>query len=242
MPKIAVFDLETTGTDPRSDRIVTAFFGILDAKGTLLESHEWIVDPGVPIPQGASDVHGFTKAALDADHRTRHDPQQVTVEIARTIWRNCGDGPRLPLAGHNIAYDLTMLDSHLFRDGRVPLPYGPGRIRVLDSLVLDKHYDRYVKGTGQRKLTPTAQRYGIDFTAEQAHDASFDAVASGRICQAILALHANPRGTLSFDTLHLLQRRWRAEQQKDLEAWLRANRDPQAICEPGWPSYAADMH
>ena len=31
--RLAVFDTETTGTNPLSDRIVTAFVGIIDANG-----------------------------------------------------------------------------------------------------------------------------------------------------------------------------------------------------------------
>ena len=57
---IGVFDLETTGVDVVGDRIVTAHVGLLDASGTVLTARDWLADPGVVIPEGATAVHGIT--------------------------------------------------------------------------------------------------------------------------------------------------------------------------------------
>lgn len=46
------FDLETTGTDPAVDRIVTA--ALVDTVGARrLSATGWLLDPGVPIPAEA---------------------------------------------------------------------------------------------------------------------------------------------------------------------------------------------
>src|SRR5690606_26374276 len=58
--RLVVFDLETTGVDPTEARIVTAYVGVLDATGTVVEERSWIVDPGVEIPEGSIAVHGVT--------------------------------------------------------------------------------------------------------------------------------------------------------------------------------------
>lgn len=238
--ELAVFDLETTGVDPNSDRIVTAFFGVLDGDGELTVSREWIVDPGVPIPPGASNVHGWTAERLAADPRTRHDLDVVAVEIVHAIWAACNPARPdwMPVAGHNLAYDLTMLRAHLHEPDAQMVPFGPSGVRVLDSYVLDKHFDPRVPGSGQRKLTPTAARYGIELTDAQAHDAAFDAVAAGRICQRILSRWTPPESWTAQDAvtwIHGAQVRWRREQQASLERWLRANVDPEIVCERGWP-------
>lgn len=247
MIRLAVFDLETTGVNPLVDRIVTAYFALLNERGEVEREQEWIVDPGVPIPEQASDVHGWTNERLNAWPQTRRDLDAVALEIGHLIYAITGDG-RIPLAGHNLAYDCTMLDAHLVRAGRSPLPYGPRRggtgINVLDSLVLDKHFNRYLKGSGQRKLTPTAARYGIELTEEQAHAANFDAIASGRITQAIIRKHlpylaGSPDMPTSLSALHAQHVAWRAEQQIDLQKWLRDNTDPDAFCEPEWPTHYA---
>lgn len=240
LDELAVFDLETTGTDPHADKIVTAFFGILDGDGELTISREWIVDPGVPIPAGAASVHGWTDERLAADSRTRHDLDVVAVEIAHAIREAC-DPSRpgwMPVAGHNLAYDLTMLRAHLHEPETQMPAFGKAGVRVLDSYVLDKHFDPYVPGSGQRKLTPTAERYGIELTEAQAHDAAFDAVAAGRICQRILARWKTPEAWSAQDAatwIHGAQVKWRAEQQARLERWLRENVDPEIVCERGWP-------
>ncbi|MFD7888761.1 exonuclease domain-containing protein, partial [Streptomyces albidoflavus] len=55
------FDLETTGTDPREARIVTAAV-IEVADGERRGHRTWLADPGIPIPAGATAVHGITDA------------------------------------------------------------------------------------------------------------------------------------------------------------------------------------
>ena len=57
---LAVFDTETTGLDTRYARIVTCFLGIIGPDGEVQESHSWLADPGVEIPEQAAAVHGVT--------------------------------------------------------------------------------------------------------------------------------------------------------------------------------------
>lgn len=246
MIRLAVFDLETTGVDAHNDRIVTAFVGLLGPDGTLERQQEWIVNPGVPVPAGAAEVHGWTDERLATDPRVRQSLDEVVGEIAHLIWSVCKprEGqPVLPLAGHNLGYDLTMLNAHLGRMGIAPLPFGDGGIYVLDSLVLDKHFAKFVRGTGQRKLTPTAARYGVILTEDQAHDASFDAMAAGRIVQGILGKHV--RNVLSEPAsaiagLHRQQKGWYLEQQLSLEKWLRKENklEPGESLDTDWPTHA----
>jgi DNA polymerase-3 subunit epsilon len=59
------FDLETTGVDVEADRIVTA--SIVRVTAGERSVAEWLVDPGIEIPQEATDVHGITTAQARAD-------------------------------------------------------------------------------------------------------------------------------------------------------------------------------
>src|ERR1700712_1571982 len=54
------FDLETTRVDTATARIVTAHVGVIDETGAVVERKDWIVDPGIAIPDGAARVHGIT--------------------------------------------------------------------------------------------------------------------------------------------------------------------------------------
>ncbi len=56
---LAVLDLETTGTDYARDRIVEIAVIILYPDGSTREWNDR-VNPGIPIPKSASDVHGIT--------------------------------------------------------------------------------------------------------------------------------------------------------------------------------------
>ena len=47
---LGVFDLETTGIDAETARIVTAHVGLIDATGDSSRT-DWIADPGVEIPR-----------------------------------------------------------------------------------------------------------------------------------------------------------------------------------------------
>ena len=80
---IGVFDLETTGIDVETDRIVTAHVGLLDASGTVIRARDWIADPGIEIPAGATAVHGITTA------RARAEGRPAAEVIERDQWPRC---------------------------------------------------------------------------------------------------------------------------------------------------------
>ena len=54
--RLGVFDLETTGIDVETARIVTAFIGVMDtATGEMVDRWTWVIDPGIPVPTAASE-------------------------------------------------------------------------------------------------------------------------------------------------------------------------------------------
>lgn len=108
--RIAVFDLETTGVDPETARIVTASFGYLDASGATQDGFQILVNPGVEIPPAATAVHGISTAKAVQDG--------ISPLIA--LDRICGAmqearGRDVPLVIFNAPYDLTVLDREIRR-------------------------------------------------------------------------------------------------------------------------------
>lgn len=212
--QIAVFDLETTGVDVENDRIVTAFVGLMNADGQLIESTEWIIDPGVEIPEGASNVHGITTARAQAEGRK--DVDKAVFEIMQKI--DIYDRAGIPVTIYNAPYDLTLLDREVRRHCGVK-NFRPPRI-VIDPFVLDKAVDRYRKGP--RKLVNVAAHYGVK-VLENAHDAKADCIMTGQV--ALRVLQHPSINHLSLAAIHEKSIAQKEVQQKGFRAYLYAKAD-----------------
>ena len=176
-PRLAVFDTETSGIDTETERIVTAFIGVLDtATGVFVEKHSWLLNPGIPIPEAASAVHGITTERAE---REGTDPKMGVFEIAQRL--DILDRQGLPVVIYNAPYDLTILDREMQRYYPGTRPTVP-RV-VFDPLVLDKGLDKYRKGS--RKLVDVAAHYGVPVEAN-AHDAEADCLMAGRLMVKLL--------------------------------------------------------
>jgi DNA polymerase-3 subunit epsilon len=219
---LGVFDLETTGVDTSTARIVTAHVGLLDEAGQVVERKDWIVDPGVEIPEGAAAVHGISTARA---RRFGRPPGEVVPEIIAAIRSLLDRG--FPLVVYNAPYDLTLLAHEAHRAGCPPL-HLPAPI--VDPLVLDKAVDRYRRG--KRTLTAAAAEYGVPLT--DAHDAGADAIAAGRLAQAIGRRHAAElAGTAA--TLHDRQVEWCREQAARFEEYMQRTHDAAFTTSGAWP-------
>lgn len=219
---LAVFDLETTGIDVDTCRIVTAHVGVLGAAGQVLEQREWLVDPGVEIPTAASLIHGVST------ERARLEGQSAPTAVADIISALADAARRgLPIVAYNASYDLSLLEREAARYGIAPLP-GPGP--VIDPLVIDKAVDRYRRG--KRTLTAAAEHYGV--ALPNAHDAGADAVAAGRVAQAIARAHPE-LAAIAVGDLHDRQVAWSREQAESYQAWRRANGEPEFTTSGAWP-------
>ena len=79
--RLAAFDIESTGVNPQSDRIVTATVSVVGG-GLPAESTSWLADPGVEIPEGAARVHGITTEQARAEGRPAAEVVGVAPEKA----------------------------------------------------------------------------------------------------------------------------------------------------------------
>lgn len=221
--RIAAFDLETTGVDVETARIVTACVAVLEPDGSVVERWDWMADPGVEIPEGASAVHGITTERAQSLGRPAAD---VVGEIAQTLRVLLGLG--MPLVVYNAPYDLSLLDRECRRYGRAPLTVlSP----VIDPLVLDKAVDRYRKG--KRTLEVTAGLYGV--TLDDAHDAGSDAIAAARVAQSLARAYPEELD-LSAADLHGRQEIWFAEQAASFADYIRnVKGDADYVSDESWP-------
>ncbi|MFE0766128.1 3'-5' exonuclease [Streptomyces smyrnaeus] len=202
------FDVETTGVDPETDRIVTAAV-VRYGGGQPNQVRTWIADPGVEIPAEATKVHGFTTEAA----RTAGRPAGAVVgEIVAALVELVDEG--FPLVVMNAPFDLTMLEAEAERHGVESL-FASSVPMVLDPRVLDKHVDQY--RPGGRRLEDLCRHYVVPLDA--AHDSGADAVAACGVTWKIANRHRWMTRT-PLEELHERQVYWAAEQQAGLRDYF----------------------
>lgn len=223
--QLCAFDTETTGISVESDRVVTATV-IPIIPGSKPEPVQWLINPGVEIPEGATKVHGITTEHARAHGRP---PAEALAEISAELAAQLSHG--VPLVIMNAAYDLTILDRDCRRHGVTTLSQWLDRepAPVVDPGVLDKRVDRLRKGG--RKLTDLCSHYQVRL--DGAHDATQDALAAARVAWRIAQQHPHI-GRLSLEQLHRDQKAWRAQQCASLQAYFR-RKTPDAVVDPAWP-------
>ncbi|WP_019548522.1 exonuclease domain-containing protein [Streptomyces sulphureus] len=117
---LAGFDLETSGVDPETDRIVTAAV-VRYGGGLPNQVHTWISDAdGAEIPAEATKVHGFTTAAARSAGRPAGAEAEAERHGVKSLFSSS-----VPMV-----LDPRVLDKHVDQ-------YRPGGRRLED---LCRHY------------------------------------------------------------------------------------------------------
>lgn len=209
---LCAFDLETTGVDVEADRIVTACVARVDGSGkSRPAAKRWLVDPGIDIPAGATEIHGVTTERARAEGQ---DPVSALAEITDMLARALEGGA--PVVGFNVSYDLTLLDRECRRYGLPTLDEVAGGVApVIDARVLDKQVSHR---RGPRKLADVAAFWNVGL--DSAHDATADAwAAAGVACR--IAASMRPIAAMSLAQLHTAQIAWKREQDLSFADHLR---------------------
>ena len=187
------FDTETTGVDVDHDRIVSAALVRRDAGGTRVRT--WLVAPGVPIPDGATAVHGISTEQAERYGRPAAEAlEEIATELAAAVTQG------VPVVAYNASFDLGLLEAELRRHGLPTLAERLGRdvAPVLDPFVLDRCED--ADRVGGRRLADACQVYGVVDTGPM-HSADVDVLATLDLLTALVDRF--PRlGALDPRTLH----------------------------------------
>lgn len=246
MPALG-FDTESTGTGAHEDRIVTA--SIVEFQpGQRPVAHNWLVDPGVPIPEGAAAIHGWTTGRIQASPNAVA-PGRAAFEISARLALWLGKG--FPVVAFNVAYDITMIEAENRRhavptlaERLAPKPVGP----FIDPMVLDKevapyrpaHCDGKQKrsprcrcGADDKTLTSLCRHYGVPLIA--AHTAESDAASAVRLFWKIVEKSPDTFRGMTIGGLHMAQVGWRREQMLSLRSYFDRNGIEHDGCDPAWP-------
>ena len=166
---LAFFDLETTGIDPGSDKIVEIAVLRINPDGTR-ETRTRRINPGRPIPAGASAVHGIR----DEDVKDEPSFRQIAKGLMEFL-----EGA--DLAGFNVRrFDLPLLDRE-FRDCGHELR--AGERSVVDAMLIFHRKER-------RDLSAAVQFY-LGRELEGAHGAEADIAATADVLEAQLERYSD---------------------------------------------------
>ncbi len=161
---LVVFDLETTGINIVTDRIVE-FSALKVSPGGAEEWLTYRLNPGIPISPEATSVHGITDADVAGEPHFR----DVAKRIASFL-EGCD------LAGFNaMKFDIPILCEEFLR---VNVDFDPARHRYVDVQVI------YHKK--EPRTLSAAYRFYCNRELEDAHSSKADTAATYEILMAQL--------------------------------------------------------
>ena len=157
-------DVETTGTLAYMDHIVE-LAAVRFSAGKKQESFSTLVDPGVPIPESASQVNGITDEMLKG--------KPVLSSVLNSFSEFCGSDI---LVAHNAIFDFQFI-SQALEKCRAPSPSG----LLFDTYALSK---KVFPGLSNYKLSTLVEHLKIPVS--HFHRAEQDAYACGELFNLIL--------------------------------------------------------
>lgn len=173
---ICFFDLETTGVNVTNDRIVEICVHKVHPSGEE-ETHTWRVNPKVPIPIGASLVHGIY------DHDVASEP--TFKELAAKVHELIADSD---LAGYNSnKFDIPLLAEEFLRAG---IDFDMGKRRAVDVQNIFHRME-------QRTLS-AAYKFYCDKSLDNAHSAEADVLATYEVLKAQIDRYEELQNDMNF--------------------------------------------
>lgn len=198
---LAVIDFETTGFDEHLDRVVEVGV-VCFSRGEISARHNWLIQPGMPIPESAISVHGITDAMVAE--------APFFYEIAQEL-RDALKG-HLPVA-YNALFDRKFMHAEMARASvvRDVPPAIDAQVTWVDPLVWVRELMADEKS---KRLGDICERLGIPLS--DAHRAWADAEATGRVLMALAE-----RMPKSYAELIRIQNQYAARQEAELADWRK---------------------
>lgn len=161
---IVVYDTETTGLDLTVDEMVQLSAIRMDREGNIVDTFDQMIEPSVPIGQGAYETHGFNLEYIRAHGgvSAKEALEKFSVFVKGAA-----------LVGHNsLRFDSPLIQRQLKENGLPPLEIAA----EYDTLSIAKEFHAELPDF---RLATLCFKYGI--VNEAAHNAYGDIVATGKV-------------------------------------------------------------
>lgn len=173
---ICFFDLETTGINVTNDRIVEICVHKVHPSGEE-ETHTWRVNPTVPIPEGASAVHGI----YDADVADKPTFKELAPKVAAMIMDS-------DLAGYNSnKFDIPLLAEEFLRAG---VDFD---MKAREAVDVQNIFHRM-----EQRTLSAAYKFYCAKSLENAHSAEADVLATYEVLKAQIERYEELENDMSF--------------------------------------------
>ena len=166
---LAVFDLETTGTNIAKDRIVeVAILKIMPNGEEIAQS--WRINPEMPIPSESSKIHGI----YDRDIKDEPTFKMVAKVIARFL-EGCD------LAGYNIIkFDVPILVEEFLR---TDVEFDISKKKLIDA--------QKIFFLMEKRTLSAAYKFYCNEELKNAHSAEADTMATYKVLMGQVARYEN---------------------------------------------------
>ena len=166
---IVVYDTETTGLDLNVDQMVQLSAIRMNRAGNIVDTFDQMIEPTVPIGQGAYETHGF-----DLEYIRAHGG----VSAKEALGKFSAFVKGAALVGHNsLRFDSPLIKRQLKENGLPPLEIAA----EYDTLSIAKEFHAELPDF---RLATLCFKYGI--VNEAAHNAYGDIVATGKVLYRFL--------------------------------------------------------
>ena len=173
---ICFFDLETTGINVATDRIVEISILKVFPNGNK-ESHTWRVNPEMPIPKQASDVHGITNAMV------ANEP--TFKELASKVFQLIKDSD---LGGFNSnRFDIPLLAEEMLR---ADIDFDMKKALSVDVQTIFHKMEK--------RTLEAAYKFYCNKSLENAHSAEADTMATYEVLKAQITMYDELENDVNF--------------------------------------------
>ena len=200
---IVFFDLETTGLNISSDRIVEISILKIYPNGNK-ESKTWLVNPEIPIPIETIKIHGISNEKVEGEPTFK----DIAVEINNLI-HNCD------LAGYNSnKFDIPLLAEEFLRVG---IDFSMKKRKAIDIQNIFHQLEK--------RTLAAAYKFYCNKNLENAHSAEADTMATYEILLEQIEKYNNLKNDISF-LAEFSEIRGKCA---DLAGFVRYNKDEEEI-------------
>lgn len=173
-----IFDTETTGLDPREDRLIEiGGLELVNRFPTGRTYHVYINPQGRPVHPDAFAVHGISNERLE---------KEPCFDAVAADFLAFTQGARL--VAHNAGFDIGFINAELTRLGHDPVDPN----RVVDTLAIA----RRKHPMGPNTLDALCRRYGVDNSRRTKHGALLD---SELLAEIYIELIGGKQAALNLD-------------------------------------------